>query len=69
MHRGGTEWAVDTQGPAHQPTIPLAPEEIVSEAIECARAGASIIHFHAYDPSTMIQRHPITQTHPKETNP
>ena len=35
-----------------QPTIPLAPEEIVSEAIECARAGASIIHFHAYDPST-----------------
>lgn len=35
-----------------QPGIPLEPEEIVREAVECAKAGASIIHFHAYDPAT-----------------
>ena len=32
-----------------QPAIPLAPHEIVADAVACARAGASIIHFHAYD--------------------
>lgn len=35
-----------------QPGIPLAPEEIVREAVACAKAGAAIIHFHAYDPAT-----------------
>ncbi len=35
-----------------QPGIPLAPEEIIAQAVECAQAGASIIHFHAYDPAT-----------------
>ena len=35
-----------------QPAIPLTPDEIVTDAIECAKAGASIIHFHAYDAST-----------------
>lgn len=35
-----------------QPGIPLAPEEIVREAVACAKAGACIIHFHAYNPAT-----------------
>ena len=37
---------------AKQPAIPLAPDEIISEAIACAHAGASIVHYHAYDPET-----------------
>ena len=39
-----------------QPTIPLTPDEIVSDAIECAKAGASIIHFHAYVIEEWCQR-------------
>lgn len=35
-----------------QPGIPLTPDEIVAEAVACARAGASVVHFHAYDPAT-----------------
>ena len=35
-----------------QPAIPLAPDEIIAEAIACANAGASIVHYHAYDPLT-----------------
>ena len=38
------------------PNIPYGPEEIAADAIECARAGASIIHFHARDPETGEQR-------------
>jgi len=37
---------------AKQPAIPLSPDEIISEAIACAQAGASIVHYHAYDPAT-----------------
>jgi 3-keto-5-aminohexanoate cleavage enzyme len=32
-----------------QPKIPLSPAEIISEAIVCCKAGASVVHFHAYD--------------------
>lgn len=35
-----------------QPTMPESPEEIVAEAVACARAGASVVHFHAYDVTT-----------------
>ncbi len=35
---------------------PYGPEEIAADAIECARAGASIVHFHARDPATGDQR-------------
>ncbi|MCL2202141.1 MAG: 3-keto-5-aminohexanoate cleavage protein, partial [Oscillospiraceae bacterium] len=28
------------------PTVPYTPEEIADQAIECARAGASIVHIH-----------------------
>jgi uncharacterized protein (DUF849 family) len=35
-----------------QPRIPLRADEIVGEAIACAGEGASIVHFHAYDPAS-----------------
>ena len=37
---------------SRQPGIPLSVDEIISEAISCAHAGASVIHFHAYDEET-----------------
>lgn len=36
-------------GQALQPRIPIAPDAIIAEAVECAAAGAAIIHLHAYD--------------------
>lgn len=39
-----------------QPRIPITADEIVREAMECVDAGASILHFHAYDPDTGRQR-------------
>lgn len=39
-----------------QPAIPLHADEIVEDAIACAAEGASIIHFHPYDPETGRQR-------------
>lgn len=39
-----------------QPNIPLSADEIVEEAIACAGEGASIVHFHAYDPANGRQR-------------
>lgn len=44
-------WGRDTQ-----PGIPIAPEEIIDEAIACAREGAAIVHLHAYDVATGRQR-------------
>ncbi|WP_137893765.1 3-keto-5-aminohexanoate cleavage protein [Ramlibacter sp. 2FC] len=39
-----------------QPHIPVQADEIVEAALACAGEGASIIHFHAYDPATGRQR-------------
>ena len=39
-----------------QPAIPVHADEIVEDAIACAAEGASIIHFHPYDPATGRQR-------------
>jgi len=36
-------------GLAYQPNIPITPEAIIAEGVACARAGAAIIHLHAYD--------------------
>lgn len=50
---------VSLNGPwsrSKQPNIPVSADEIVEEALACADAGASIIHFHAYDPVTGRQR-------------
>jgi 3-keto-5-aminohexanoate cleavage enzyme len=32
------------------PVVPLTPEEIARDAVECVEAGASIIHFHPRNP-------------------
>jgi uncharacterized protein (DUF849 family) len=32
-----------------QPNIPVTPQDIISQAISCVGAGASVVHFHAYD--------------------
>ena len=32
------------------PNVPYSPEEIATQALECWREGASIIHYHARDP-------------------
>lgn len=39
-----------------QPEIPVTADEIVEQAVACAHEGASIIHFHPYDPVTGRQR-------------
>ena len=39
-----------------QPLIPVAVEEIVAQGIACARAGAAILHLHAYDVATGRQQ-------------
>ena len=39
-----------------QPLMPVHADEIVDAALASAGEGASIIHFHAYDPSTGRQR-------------
>ena len=41
---------------AMQPGIPVRVEEIVAEGIACAKAGAAIIHVHAYDEATGRQK-------------
>lgn len=35
-----------------QPLMPITVDEVVAEGVACARAGAAIIHLHAYDPDT-----------------
>jgi 3-keto-5-aminohexanoate cleavage enzyme len=40
---------------ARQKLMPLTVDEIVADGIECARAGAAIIHVHAYDPESGLQ--------------
>ena len=50
---------VSLNGPwsrARQPNIPVSADEIVEAALACANEGASIIHFHAYDPVSGRQR-------------
>lgn len=37
---------------SRQPLIPVSPEEIIAQGIACAKAGASILHYHAYDSLT-----------------
>ncbi len=39
-----------------QPLMPIRADDIVEAALACADEGASIIHFHAYDPATGRQR-------------
>lgn len=39
-----------------QPRIPIAVRELVAEGIACVRAGAAIVHLHAYDEATGRQK-------------
>ena len=32
------------------PNVPYTPDEIVADALECRKAGAAILHFHARKP-------------------
>lgn len=38
-----------------QPRMPITVDELVCDGIACAKAGAAIIHLHAYDPKTGVQ--------------
>jgi 3-keto-5-aminohexanoate cleavage enzyme len=40
----------------YQPLIPVSPAEIIAEGIAAARAGAAIVHLHAYDAASGRQR-------------
>ena len=43
-------------GSIHTPTmsdaLPITPEQIATQAIDAAKAGAAILHLHARDPET-----------------
>src|SRR5581483_6423953 len=56
---GKTWLEVSLNGPwsrDRQPGIPIAVRDIVEQGIACARAGASILHVHAYDEKTGRQK-------------
>ena len=38
--------------PSMSPYLPITPQEIATQAIEAAEAGASVLHLHARDPET-----------------
>jgi uncharacterized protein (DUF849 family) len=38
--------------PSMSPYLPITPDQIAHQAIEAAKAGASILHLHARDPAT-----------------
>ena len=42
--------AADTR--AKNPAVPVSPQEIADQAIDAARAGASIVHIHVRDPES-----------------
>ena len=43
-------------GRDRQPAIPISIEEIIADGVAAAKAGAAIIHLHAYDAATGRQR-------------
>ncbi len=56
---GKTWLEVSVNGPwsrDRQPLIPISVKEIVADGIACARAGAAVIHAHAYDEKTGRQK-------------
>lgn len=46
---------------AQNPNVPIAPGELVEDALAAAKAGASILHFHARDEQTGDLLHPGTE--------
>ena len=56
---GKTWLEVSVNGPwsrDRQPGIPISVKDIVAQSIDCARAGAAVIHVHAYDEKTGRQK-------------
>lgn len=56
---GKTWLEVSLNGPwsrDRQPLIPISVKEIVADGVACARAGAAIVHIHAYDEKTGRQK-------------
>lgn len=56
---GKTWLEVSLNGPwsrDRQPLIPITVKEIIADGIACARAGAAILHIHAYDETTGRQK-------------
>jgi len=43
-------------GRARQPGIPVRESEIIAQAIACVHEGADVVHLHAYDEETGLQR-------------
>jgi uncharacterized protein (DUF849 family) len=41
---------------AANPHVPYGPEEVAADAVACAEAGATLVHFHARDPESGEQR-------------
>ncbi|MFO1318974.1 MAG: 3-keto-5-aminohexanoate cleavage protein [Burkholderiales bacterium] len=39
-------------GPERQPAIPIRAEDVIRQGIDCVKAGAAIVHVHAYDPAS-----------------
>src|SRR5262249_10649261 len=57
LRKVGIESALNgAWGRERQPAIPISVEEIVADGVAAARAGAAIIHLHAYDAATGRQR-------------
>ena len=46
---------------AQAPSVPIAKDEVVEDALAAAAAGASILHFHARDETTGDLLHPGTE--------
>ena len=56
-HKTWLEVALNgTGGRAHQHLMPISVKDLITEGITCIKAGASIIHFHAYDKFTEHQK-------------
>jgi len=53
------EAAINEQSPKEvNPHVPYTPEEIATDALAAARAGAAIVHFHARHPESGALLHP-----------
>ncbi len=58
------EAAINEQAPkAENSAVPYTPDECAAEAIACADAGATIVHFHARDSDTGALLHPGTEVY------
>ena len=57
MARAALEVALNGPwGTSRQPLIPVLERDIIEQGIACAGEGADIVHLHAYDEATGVQR-------------